>query len=226
MDWQSLLFGKEESDFLLETGLRTIAMFLVILVGLRMLGKRGIHQLSVFELGVLIGLGSAAGDPMFYSDVGLLPSVVVFTVVVLMYRGVTYLISNNDKIETLIEGRPTYVLKDGRMLEAFKKQPLAKDELFARLRQNHVYHLGQLETVIIESDGEVSVFFAPDEKVKAGLPVLPHLLDECVKKIDTPGTYSCCSCGYTADSGVSSKYICSMCRHDECVKSITGLRIR
>lgn len=226
MEWQSLLFGEEEPGFLLETGIRTFVMFLVILIGLRLLGKRGIHQLSVFELGVIIGLGSAAGDPMFYKDVGLLPSILVFVIVVLMYRAVTLLISNNEKIETLIEGRPTYIFRDGRILESFKKQPLAKDELFARLRQNHVYHLGQIETIIIESDGDVSIFFAADDKVKEGLPILPHLLDNCVKRIDQEGVYSCCSCGDTKMRTPLAQFVCSECRHDECVKSIGGVRIK
>ena len=68
-DWENLLLGERDWQFLLMVALRTAAMFLVILIGLRMLGKRGVSQLSVFELGVIVGLGSAAGDPMFYKDV-------------------------------------------------------------------------------------------------------------------------------------------------------------
>ena len=55
MDLESLLFGEEDFSFLLDTVVRSTIMFLVIVVGLRLLGKRGIHQLSVFELGVIIG---------------------------------------------------------------------------------------------------------------------------------------------------------------------------
>lgn len=226
MEWQTLLFGDEDARFLVETGTRTVIMFLVILIALRLLGKRGIHQLSVFELGVIIGLGSAAGDPMFYKDVGLLPSILVFIVVVLMYRGVTFLISSNDKIETLIEGKPTYILRDGQILKSFKKQPLARDELFARLRQSQVYHLGQVETIIIESDGGVSMFFAPDDQVKDGLPILPHLLDNCMTRIGKEDVYSCASCGYTQRYMPVAQFVCRECSHDECVKSINGLRIK
>lgn len=69
-DLKQILLGSEEWSFLLETVLRTSIMFLIIIFGLRLLGKRGVKQLSVFELVVIIGLGSAAGDPMFYKDVG------------------------------------------------------------------------------------------------------------------------------------------------------------
>src|SRR5690606_29515861 len=177
MDLESLLFGEEDWSFLLDALIRSVIMFIVILIGLRLLGKRGIHQLSVFELGVIIGLGSAAGDPMFYRNVGILPAIVVFTVVIALYRLVTFLITKSDRIETLLEGRPAYILKNGVILKAFKEQPLGHDEFFAALRQNQVSHLGQVETVIIEADGNLSVFYYPDDKVHPGLPILPHELE-------------------------------------------------
>src|SRR5690606_29633561 len=99
IDWQSLLLGTEEWIFLLEVIIRSCVMFLTILFSLRILGKQSITQLSIFELGVIIGLGSAAGDPMFYKDVGLLPGMMVFLVVVLLYRLVTYIINRGEKIE-------------------------------------------------------------------------------------------------------------------------------
>ncbi|RYG40787.1 MAG: DUF421 domain-containing protein, partial [Chitinophagaceae bacterium] len=88
--WKELLLGDQEWDFLPEVGLRTFVMFAVILIGLSILGKRGVKQLSVFELVVIIGLGSAAGDPMFYKDVGLIPAFIVFAIVISLYSLVTH----------------------------------------------------------------------------------------------------------------------------------------
>ncbi len=62
-DWKQLLMGSEDWTFLIETILRTSIMFIIILVGLRLLGKRGVKQLSVFELVVIIGLGSGCRRP-------------------------------------------------------------------------------------------------------------------------------------------------------------------
>ena len=99
LDWKTLLLGEENWGFLAETAFRSVIMFLVILFSLRLLGKRGVKQLSVFELGVIIGLGSAAGDPMFYKDVGLLPGMIVFFVIISLYRLITYLINRSDRFE-------------------------------------------------------------------------------------------------------------------------------
>src|SRR5687768_14561722 len=175
LDWKVLLLGEEKWSFLVETAFRSLIMFLVILFSLRLLGKRGVKQLSVFELGVIIGLGSAAGDPMFYKDVGLLPGLVVFTIVLSLYRFVTWLIDKNSRFEQFVEGKPTIIIEDGLFLvQNFKQETIAHDEFFAGLRLNSISHLGQIKLAIIETNGEISIFFQPDDEVKWGLPILPH----------------------------------------------------
>ena len=145
-DWQTLLLGKDEWSFLLEAAFRSAIMFIIILLSLRFLGKRGITQLSVFELGVIIGLGSAAGDPMFYKEVGLLPGLVVFIIVVSFYKFVTYLVNKNQQFERFVEGNPVAILEDGQiLLSNFKKEPLALNEFLAKLRLKSVSHLGQVQ---------------------------------------------------------------------------------
>ncbi len=192
IDWHSLLLGSEKWNFLAEVALRTFVMFFIILASLRILGKRSITQLSIFELGVIIGLGSAAGDPMFYKDVGLLPGLVVFVMVISLYRFVTFLINRSERAEKILEGQPVYLINEGQfIIKNFHKEPIAYDEFFAQLRQLHVTHLGQVQQAIIETNGAISVFFFADEEVKWGLPVLPHLCGKTIKQPETAGQYAC-----------------------------------
>ncbi|HKO80731.1 MAG TPA: hypothetical protein VJU78_10055 [Chitinophagaceae bacterium] len=106
--WKELLLGSEEWNYLPEVAIRTLIMFTVILIGLSILGKRGVKQLSVFELVVIIGLGSAAGDPMFYKDVGLIPAIIVFIIVISLHSWVTHWVGRSKKIERLIERKPIF----------------------------------------------------------------------------------------------------------------------
>src|SRR5688572_6682679 len=94
-NWKEIMLGGESWNFLPEVMLRTIIMFIIIVVSLRILGKRGVKQLSIFELVAIISLGSAAGDPMFYKDVGILPALLVFVVIVALYSLITYFIGKN-----------------------------------------------------------------------------------------------------------------------------------
>jgi uncharacterized membrane protein YcaP (DUF421 family) len=226
-DIKQFLMGSEDYAFLFETILRSLIMFIVILVSLRLLGKRGVKQLSVFELVVIIGLGSAAGDPMFYNDVGILPALVVFTMIVALYTFVTYMIGKNKTFERLIEGKPVCLIKEGMFaIENFKKEVLGEDEFFAELRIQGVSQLGQVEEAIVETSGSISIFYFPDEAVKFGLPIMPDSLESRTNKIDKTGIYSCTFCGYTQEVKPTTKHVCPTCHKLEWVKASNKKRIR
>jgi len=226
INWQELLLGQEKWEFLVETAFRSLVMFLVILFTLRLLGKRGIKQLSVFELGVIIGLGSAAGDPMFYKDVGLLPGLVVFTIVLGLYKFVTYLINRSEKFEHFVEGEPVYVIKEGRILiDNFENEDIAREELMMQLRLNHVSHLGQVETAILETNGEVSLYFYPDDEVKPGLPILPQEPGYIGTESEEDEVYACTKCGNINDSRPAKDAACNHCKETKWLKAIDKKRI-
>jgi uncharacterized membrane protein YcaP (DUF421 family) len=226
IDWEALLLGEEKWAFLFETALRTLIMFLVIVFTLRLLGKRGVKQLSVFELGVIIGLGSAAGDPMFYKEVGILSGIVVFLTVMGLYRLITHLINSSDRFEQYMEGTATCIVEKGKLLmQNFKKEPVAMDELFSQLRLRSVSHLGQVEQAIIETSGEVSVFYYADEKVGYGLPLIPSMREHKLLSISKEGHYACTYCGQGEHLSTVANHQCSNCDHNEWLPAINDKRI-
>lgn len=225
-DWKQLLLGDQNWEFLIETVFRSFIMFMIIVIGLRILGKRGVKQLSVFELVVIIGLGSAAGDPMFYKDVGLLPALVVFIMVISLYRLITYFIGKNKKFEQLVEGSPVCLIAEGKFsISNFEKEPLAQDEFFAELRMQGVMHLGQVHLGLIETTGNISLFFYPDEEVKYGLPILPALYDQKIQKIANANYYACSFCGHTEKLAPAAKHTCTVCNQQLWVEAINKKRI-
>lgn len=218
--------GSEEWSFHWEILLRTVIMYVVILSALSVMGKRGVKQLSVFELVIIISFGSAAGDPMFYNDVGVLNAIVVLTSIILMYKLTTFLVFRFKKIEKLIEGEPICLIDHGRFsIENFDKEPLGHDEFFAEMRQYSVMHLGQIEKAIIEISGEVSLFFYADEEVKYGLPIWPELYAEKHYQILSEAYFSCSFCAHTEKIAPTDNHICPSCGKNEWVKSINKRRI-
>lgn len=224
-DWERFLFGEEDVEFLLEVMLRSAIMFVVILVGLMVLGRRSVRQLSVFELIVILSLGSAAGDATFYKDVGLLSACLVFAMIIILYRLLIYIIGKSKKVESLLEGSPKYLIKDGQFnLEDFNKEPLAYDEFFAELRVRGVSHLGQVDQAIIETNGQLSLFYCPSDAVKFGLPILPEDYEEKYEYIPSADIYSCLFCGDTKklNKGLNK---CENCGNICWVKSKNNQRI-
>jgi len=224
--WKELMLGGENWNFLPETILRTFIMFIVAFVSLRLLGKRGVKQLSIFELVVIICLGSAAGDPMFYKDVGILPAILVFALIVVFYSLITYFIGKNKRFENLAEGKPICLIKNGVFsIKNFSKEALGEDEFFAELRLHSVSQLGQIEEAIEESSGHISIFYYPDEDVKFGLPIMINSLDTWEEVIKDSGYYACVFCGYTEELKPVTHFACPKCNRNKWVKASNRKRI-
>ena len=224
-EWERFLMNELPFNFLLEVIVRSTIMFVFLLIALRVTGKRGVRQLSVFETVIIIALGSAAGDPMFYEDVGIIPALVVFTTIIVLYRFVTWLTGKNTWFEKLIEGKTVCLIHEGRFsIGAFKKETLAQDEFFSELRVKSIEHLGQVRSAYLEPSGEVSVFFYEDKDVKFGLPLLPDLYHTKSKKIFKDGLHACTFCG-NVEELPAGPAVCPVCNREEWVAAIKTLRV-
>lgn len=223
-EWKRVFLNDLPAAFLLEVLFRTAVMFIFLLTALKFTGKRGVKQLSIFETVLIIALGSAAGDPMFYEDVGILPALLVFVVVIALYRVVTWLTGKSRWFEMLIEGKTVTLIHEGRFSpEKFEKEPMAQDEFFSELRLRSVEHLGQVRHAFLEPSGDISVYFYEDQDVKPGLPLLPEMFNKKSTRIKTPGLYACAFCGYTEDIN-KHEATCRICHHKEWVHAIRTLR--
>ncbi|RYY19582.1 MAG: DUF421 domain-containing protein [Cytophagaceae bacterium] len=183
-------------SFLFEIVFRSVLMFVLTIGALRISGKRGVRQLSVFEFGLILILGSAAGDATIYHDTPLLYAVLVFVIVIALYVGANYLTDKFPRIERLVEGEPELVVVEGEIdFVAFTKVALTAQELFGQLRQYQVEHLGQVRRLYVEATGEVSAFFFEPQDERLGLPIWPELYHHPLRELPQAGHYACHACG-------------------------------
>ncbi|MES2484671.1 MAG: YetF domain-containing protein [Bacteroidota bacterium] len=224
-EWNRLLFNDLPFTFLLEVAFRTIIMFVVVLLTLKMTGKRGVKQLSIFEVVIIISLGSAAGDPMFYEDVGLIPAITVFLIILIMYRTVTWLLAKSKRFESFMEGKVHCIIEDGQFsIQSFEREDLAQDEFFAELRLKSIEHLGQVRNAYMETNGAISVFFYEDQDVKYGLPIRPQLFALKSTTIARSGVYACTFCANTQTLEPTGG-TCTVCAKKEWVMAVKTRRI-
>ncbi len=175
-DWPRILWGNTgDWLFLLEVCMRTAVMFGWLVLMMRLIGKRGVGQISMVELVFVMALGSAAGDPMLYPDVPLIPAMLCITILVLLHRLMTWLLVKNEGVETLLEGVPHELVRDGQInLDQLDKARLSKEDLFEFLRVANVRQLGQVERAYQEQNGQISVIRHEDcHASPAGLPIVP-----------------------------------------------------
>lgn len=197
-DFQRMLINDLPISFLYEVVFRASLAFIAVFLFLKCSGRRGIRQLSLFELVIILTLGSAAGDVSFYHDVALLPVVVVFLTLLVIYRLTIFAISRNKHFHALIEGVPVTVVKDGLyQLKSLKKLNISSSELLMEFRQRGVEHLGQVRLAIVETDGDVSLYFFSTEDIRPGLSVLPPEHRDEYKIATHSGLHCCVNCGFT-----------------------------
>lgn len=171
-DWQRLLLGQAPLEFLLETALRTLIIYLFLLLALRLLGKRMNAQLTVAELSVMIMLGGIVSVPMQIPERGILHGVLVLACVVGLYRGINWLAVKYRGVERFTQGTLEIVVTDGVLdLAAMARTRLSQPQLFASLRTNDIQHLGQVKRAYMEASGEFSIY--QQESPLPGLSVLP-----------------------------------------------------
>jgi uncharacterized membrane protein YcaP (DUF421 family) len=209
-----ILLGEDnEWPHLLEFLLRSVVMFALLVLMFKLTGKKEARQLTVLELIVVVGLGSAAGDPMFYREVGVLPAAIAIAVVLVLYRVVNQWTNRHERMGQWLEGTVRCVLRDGRIdLEALHEEGLSRDELLGDLRVAHVEHLGQVRAVHIEVSGEASIFFRPAGAVVPGLPIAPGMEENARTSAAINGARSCCNCGHTEEEGGPGP--CAQCGGD------------
>lgn len=172
-DLHRMFLGDTPPLFLLEVVFRTVVIFLWLLFLLRLTGKRGLAQLSPLEFAIVVALGSAAGDPMFYPEVPLLHAMLTLAVVVGLQRLLAQLIIRNETVETLLDGKPVELVRSGVIdREALAGANMSLEDLLERLRPQGVRQLGQVQRAYMEQDGVLSVF-KHEQDAPAGLPITP-----------------------------------------------------
>ncbi len=226
-DAQRMLLGEMPLSFLWEVSCRVVVAFVAVFCFLKFSGRRGIKQLSRFELVVILTLGSAAGDVTFYEDVPILPVLLVFVTLLLLYRGTIYAMKHSKAWEARIDGLPITVVKDGMYeIHSLRNLNISSNELFMELRQQGVEHLGQVRLGLLETDGDLSLYFYGPEETRPGLSVLPDEHRCEFASPPTAGQYSCVSCGFATHHEAQDSVLCERCGHDTWSPALETLRSR
>ncbi|RYG58088.1 MAG: DUF421 domain-containing protein [Alphaproteobacteria bacterium] len=223
IDWQSMFIGDEPPIFLVEIIIRTVIIYAYALLLLRWLGSRAIGQLSTVEFLLVIALGSAVGDAMFYPDVPLVHCLLVVTVVVVANKLIDLGIARSKAVEHIIDGRPEQAVRDGVICSRFlNSSTLGTSELFQQLREKGIRHLGEVEHAIVEADGVLTVFENIGQK-RPGLPILPpweiQRPDE-VNRSSSDDILSCMRCGHTSSD--RSAINCPHCGNEQWTAAARG----
>ena len=138
--------------------LRTAAIYLVALIGLRLAGKREMGQMTVFDLVVLLLIANAVQNAMVGPDTSLTGGVLAAVVLLALNAVVARLRLRWPRLRRVIEGSPTLLVLHGEVLaDHLRREGLAQETLEAALREHGVSEVRDVEMAVLEIDGSISV---------------------------------------------------------------------
>lgn len=150
---------------MLITFIRAIILYIIVLVVMRMMGKREIGQLQPFELAISIMIADLASIPMADTGIPITNGIIPILGLLVMHLVISILNIKSIRAREIICGKPSILIYRGKIDEkVLKKERFTINELQERLRGNNVVNLGDVEYAILETSGEVTVIQKPNKR--------------------------------------------------------------
>lgn len=150
---------------MLITFFRAIVLYILVLIVMRLMGKREIGQLQPFELAISIMIADLAAVPM--ADIGIPISSGVMPILGLLVMHLVISVINikSTKAREIICGKPSILIFRGKVDEdMLRKERFTINELEERLRNNNIFNIGEVEYAILETSGQVTVIPKPNKR--------------------------------------------------------------
>ena len=145
--------------------LRSIVLYIIVLIVMRLMGKREIGQLQPFELAIAIMIADLAAVPMAETGIPISNGIIPILGLLVMHLLISMMNLKSLKMRELICGKPSILIYRGKIDEQkMKKERFTINELEERLRGNNVSNIGDVEYAILETSGQITVIQKPNKR--------------------------------------------------------------
>jgi uncharacterized membrane protein YcaP (DUF421 family) len=142
---------------LLQIVLRTGVIYLLVLIGVRLSGKREVGQMTPFDLTLLLLLSNSVQNAMTGPDTSLTGGAVAAGTLLILNYFVAEVSGTNRRFRRLIQGQPTLLIHDGKSIEShMAREHVSVDELHRALREHGINSIDQTALAVLEVDGSIS----------------------------------------------------------------------
>lgn len=143
---------------ILDIVLRSAVVFIVVLAGLRLLGKRHVAQLSIVDLVLILLISNAVQNAMVGPDVSLVGGIVAAATLLVLSYLFTMLLYRSRRAERFFEGTPTLLVHNGKAIPShLDQEKITEEELERVIREHGIESISDVKNAVMESDGTVSV---------------------------------------------------------------------
>lgn len=151
--------------------LRTVFIFILIIAIIRILGKREVGELSIFDLAVILIIADLGSFGIENAE-KFIPSIICLGIILILQKLFSYLLVKKAKLRSLFDGSSKIIIFEGKLdLEAMKEEMYTVDDLITQMRNNNIMDIEEIKLAILETNGELSVF-KKDDYPKIILPII------------------------------------------------------
>ena len=155
---------------MLITFFRAIVLYIIVLIVMRLMGKREIGQLQPFELAISIMIADLATLPMAETGIPISNGIIPILGLLVMHLVISILNMKSTKAREIICGKPSILIFRGKIdQKVLKKERFTINELEERLRDNNIFNIGDVEYAVLETSGQVTVIPKPNKR-----PTIPE----------------------------------------------------
>ena len=155
---------------MIATFVRSIILYIIVLVVMRIMGKREIGQLQPFELAIAIMIADLASIPMTDIGIPISNGIIPILGLLVMHLVISILNMKSTKAREIICGKPSILIFRGKIdQKVLKKERFTINELEERLRDNNIFNIGDVEYAVLETSGQVTVIPKPNKR-----PTIPE----------------------------------------------------
>jgi len=153
---------------MLQIALRTAVIYLVVLIGVRLSGKREVGQMTPFDLTLLLLLSNSVQNAMTGPDTSLAGGVVAATTLLVLNYVIGALSGRNTRFRHVVQGEPSLLVHDGQAIEShMDREHVSMDELERALREHGIANVRDVALAVLEVDGSISCMKYDDIKPDA-----------------------------------------------------------
>ncbi len=162
--WLGTVFSHPDLAGALAIAAKTAVIYVFLIVGLRLLGKRELGQMSIYDLVLIVVIANAVQNAMVGDDSSLFGGLTAAVTLLILNRVLTWLMVSRRGVRHWMLGDPVLIVKDGRMLpEAMRREGVTRDHVLAAMREHGIGELENVQMAVLEVDGAISI--VPKETV-------------------------------------------------------------
>jgi len=138
--------------------LRAMAVYVLVILLIRMSGKRAVGQFTPFDLVLLILLGNAVQNGINGGDNSLTGAAIMAISLIGLNYGVAWMTSRNARAERIVEGAPVVIARNGKLFEkVLRRELISGNDFKEALRMNNIEDVSEVELALLETNGSISV---------------------------------------------------------------------